>query len=123
MRRHACHAIGCSRPVPMHVFMCSRHWKMVPPEIQRDLVAAWQSANKDGPRALMSDEWNAAADAATAAVWDVERAQIADGQAGVCAQCGWVVRLTKSGALFRHGPRLSPCQGSHEQPEVSKEST
>jgi hypothetical protein len=27
---HACHALGCDTEVPEAVFMCYRHWKMLP---------------------------------------------------------------------------------------------
>ena len=32
---HLCHARGCARPVPPRLLMCLRHWRMVPPEIQK----------------------------------------------------------------------------------------
>lgn len=35
MTVHQCHAVGCSTPVEPRFFMCSRHWRMVPPEYQK----------------------------------------------------------------------------------------
>jgi hypothetical protein len=31
---HICHAEGCSLPVNPKLLMCSRHWTMVPTELQ-----------------------------------------------------------------------------------------
>lgn len=36
---HTCHARGCSRSVPPAVFMCSKHWRMVPRALQH---AIWR---------------------------------------------------------------------------------
>lgn len=36
---HRCHAFGCSVTVPRRMFMCRRHWFMVP-KADRDLVWA-----------------------------------------------------------------------------------
>lgn len=30
MIEHQCHAYKCGRPVPREMFMCRRHWKMLP---------------------------------------------------------------------------------------------
>jgi hypothetical protein len=32
---HNCHATGCNVPVPPKLLMCLKHWRMVPPDIQR----------------------------------------------------------------------------------------
>lgn len=34
---HTCHAIGCSTTVPPKIFMCLKHWKMVPKVGQVDI--------------------------------------------------------------------------------------
>lgn len=34
---HHCHAEGCTARVPPRMFACRRHWRMVPPQLQRDL--------------------------------------------------------------------------------------
>lgn len=36
---HRCHALGCNVTVPRRMFMCRRHWFMVPKQ-DRDLVWA-----------------------------------------------------------------------------------
>ncbi len=30
MREHHCHAYGCTTPCPPEMFMCKKHWFMVP---------------------------------------------------------------------------------------------
>lgn len=37
--KHLCHATGCTVEVPPKLLMCPRHWRMVPPDIQR---AVWR---------------------------------------------------------------------------------
>lgn len=37
---HTCHAIGCTVAVPRKLFMCLKHWRMVPRELQR---AIWRT--------------------------------------------------------------------------------
>jgi len=47
---HACHAIGCKVEVPPRMLMCLRHWRMVPPSIQRrvwDAYVPGQEIRKD----------------------------------------------------------------------------
>ena len=39
MSRHLCHARGCHVPVPPRMFMCKRHWFMLP-KATRDAVWA-----------------------------------------------------------------------------------
>jgi len=39
MSRHLCHAAGCTTGVPPKLFMCARHWRMVPKPMQR---AIWR---------------------------------------------------------------------------------
>lgn len=34
MNTHTCHAEGCSTVVPPAMFMCRRHWRMVPRTLQ-----------------------------------------------------------------------------------------
>lgn len=36
---HTCHAATCNRAIPPKLFMCARHWRLVPKELQ-DLVWA-----------------------------------------------------------------------------------
>jgi hypothetical protein len=37
MSAHACHATGCTVPVPPRLFLCRKHWFRLP-EPMRDLV-------------------------------------------------------------------------------------
>jgi hypothetical protein len=50
---HTCHAAGCSTPVPPKMFMCRRHWFMLP-KVMRDAVWATyvpgQEVRKDPSR-------------------------------------------------------------------------
>lgn len=32
--QHLCHAHNCSVPVPPHLFMCKKHWSMLPSELK-----------------------------------------------------------------------------------------
>jgi len=46
---HTCHATACSKRVPPAMFMCKRHWFMVP-KLLRDLI--WKHY-----RAGQEDDW------------------------------------------------------------------
>ena len=48
--RHHCHARGCETAVPPKMFMCLKHWRMVPREMQRRVWAVYvpgQEVRKD----------------------------------------------------------------------------
>lgn len=34
---HVCHAAGCKVPVPPRMFMCKRHWYMVPLPLRNEV--------------------------------------------------------------------------------------
>jgi hypothetical protein len=38
---HKCHAEGCPAIIATHLLMCRRHWRMVPPQIQRSVYQSW----------------------------------------------------------------------------------
>lgn len=38
---HKCPVEGCNIRTPHHILMCSKHWRMVPPDLQRQVFAAW----------------------------------------------------------------------------------
>lgn len=62
MSEHTCHARGCTAPVPPKFLMCRKHWRMVPPALQRAVNNAYrlgQEITKE-PTA----EWMRAAEAA-----------------------------------------------------------
>lgn len=47
---HTCHARACEVVVPPRLFMCVRHWRMVPRELQTAIWAAYvpgQERRKD----------------------------------------------------------------------------
>lgn len=37
MTTHTCHAYGCNISVEPRLFMCSRHWFMVPARLRREI--------------------------------------------------------------------------------------
>lgn len=39
MAEHTCHALRCETAVPPRMFMCHRHWSLIPKARQREL---WQ---------------------------------------------------------------------------------
>lgn len=50
MSAHTCHAQRCTMVVPPRLFMCARHWYMVPRELQTAIWAAYipgQEIRKD----------------------------------------------------------------------------
>lgn len=51
---HRCHAPNCPTMVPHEIFMCARHWRMVPKPLRDDLARAWrdQSTEAHGGFAL-----------------------------------------------------------------------
>jgi hypothetical protein len=40
---HHCHAEGCTTPTPPKLFMCPRHWAMVPKAMQEEVWAAFRA--------------------------------------------------------------------------------
>lgn len=47
---HLCHAHGCTRAVPPRMFMCYRHWRMVPKMMKDEIWATYlpgQERRKD----------------------------------------------------------------------------
>jgi len=41
MSAHVCHARGCEKVVPPKMFMCLRHWRMVPKPLQDAIWAEY----------------------------------------------------------------------------------
>lgn len=39
---HTCHAIGCNVEVPPCLLMCSKHWRMVPINLKREILASYR---------------------------------------------------------------------------------
>jgi hypothetical protein len=50
MAEHTCHAMRCETKVPPRMFMCLRHWRMVPRAMQANIWAQYvpgQERRKD----------------------------------------------------------------------------
>lgn len=43
---HTCHALGCETEVEPRLFMCYRHWSMIPKAKQRELWAAYREGQE-----------------------------------------------------------------------------
>lgn len=56
MSAHTCHAIGCETPVPRKMFMCRRHWYMVPKHL-RDAVWAHYTPGQERDLSKVTDEY------------------------------------------------------------------
>ncbi len=72
MANHTCHAIGCDVPTQPRMFMCRRHWAMLP-KVNKDAIWAnyvpGQERRKDP-----TPEYLAAAMAAINALAEIEKA-------------------------------------------------
>jgi len=42
MSEHTCHARNCTRAVPPKMFMCLKHWRMVPKPLQQAIWATYR---------------------------------------------------------------------------------
>lgn len=40
--KHKCPIIGCAAMLPRHILMCKSHWRLVPKDVQRDLLTHWK---------------------------------------------------------------------------------
>lgn len=43
---HTCHAKGCDKEVPPKMFMCKRHWYMLPKDKQRAIWREYQEGQE-----------------------------------------------------------------------------
>jgi len=72
MAEHTCHAIGCEKRTQPRMFMCGRHWAMLP-KVHKDAIWAnyvpGQERRKDP-----SPEYLAAAMEAINALFEIEQA-------------------------------------------------
>ena len=73
MVEHSCHARGCETPTSPRMFMCRRHWMMLP-KVFKDAIWAnytpGQERRKDPTPAYLE-----AAKAAVDALWEMESAR------------------------------------------------
>lgn len=56
MPEHVCHARNCLVPVQHKMFMCRKHWFMVP-KVDRDLVWALYQPGQEQGKVRPSDEY------------------------------------------------------------------
>jgi hypothetical protein len=112
---HHCHAIGCKTEVPRKMFMCGKHWKLVPMPIKQRIYVHYRPGQESG-LARPTEAYLAAAKEARAAV---------AARTGVCTACGRLVGA-KDGKLVRHpeaeaGPlKMKVCRGSGAAPSAPK---
>lgn len=45
--KHTCHARDCTTPVPPKMFMCKKHWYMVPVELRQQVWAAYRPGQEN----------------------------------------------------------------------------
>lgn len=67
---HVCHAAGCNVPVPRKMFMCLRHWRLVPKALKDAVWAAYEPGQEE--RMDPTPEYMVAARAAIGAVANKE---------------------------------------------------
>lgn len=60
---HRCHAEGCHVPTPPRLFMCPRHWAMVPKSMQNEVWAAYRACKTREDRLRSRRYLTACADA------------------------------------------------------------
>lgn len=72
MSAHTCHARDCGTNVPPRLFMCARHWRMVPKAMQDAIWAAYVPGQE-----RRMDPTPEYLDAAMAAVEEVARLEAA----------------------------------------------
>lgn len=63
---HHCHAIRCATDCPPAMLMCGRHWRMVPPALQRAVWATYRDGQENDKQP--SQQWFLAAETAILAV-------------------------------------------------------
>lgn len=56
MSAHTCHANGCETAVPRKMFMCRRHWYMLP-KAMRDAVWAEYTPGQERNMELVTDDY------------------------------------------------------------------
>lgn len=74
---HTCHASDCEVPVPRRMFMCKRHWYMVPKPMRDAIWAAYRPGQER--RMDPSSEYIDAAMAAVNFVAERENLRVGEG--------------------------------------------
>lgn len=57
---HTCHASKCETRVPRRMFMCRKHWFMLPKEMQDEVWATYTPGQEEGNFHLIIPEYFAA---------------------------------------------------------------
>lgn len=78
MVEHLCHAAACKTPVPRRMFMCARHWRMVPKPLQDAIWATYVPGQERGRITPTSDYFKVTREA----IRVVRRAESADTELG-----------------------------------------
>lgn len=73
-RDHECHATGCKAQVPPAMFMCRKHWAMVPKAMQDAIWKHYQAGQERGD-VQPTDEYFEATKAAVEYVVKIANAQ------------------------------------------------
>jgi hypothetical protein len=47
---HTCHATNCNQRIPPCLFMCLKHWRMVPSEMQKRIWATYRPGQETDKR-------------------------------------------------------------------------
>lgn len=72
--KHTCHAIGCTNVVPRKMFMCLKHWRMVPRNLQGLVWKHYQPGQENG-EAKVTKEYLWITDEAERVVRQKEKSQ------------------------------------------------
>lgn len=55
MSAHVCHAEGCAVEVPRRIFMCPRHWRMLPRALQRLIYSTYTPGQENHLERVTTD--------------------------------------------------------------------
>lgn len=69
---HTCHARDCNKEVPRAMFMCKRHWFMVPSALRRLIWKHYQHGQEEG-LVRPTDEYLTHTRRAIEVVWQLEQ--------------------------------------------------
>ncbi len=69
--KHCCHAKGCFKEVPRKMFMCLKHWRMVPRPVQRLIWKYYNKGQEEG-KAEVTRAYLDITDQAIKIVWSAE---------------------------------------------------
>jgi hypothetical protein len=115
---HQCHARRCGVGVKPELLMCARHWRMVPPLIQRAIWRHYRSGQCDDK--MPSEDWHVAADAAIGYVALLDGQPILKNEARALCGVGYRKFILET-MIKRHGEKArTPTEAMLDQVQVSK---